>query len=230
MTNVDYYRALRRTEPWPMPARLALSIQRAAHAAEAEGLAPLLFGGEVTWRHAGVDFTVELDQDEWGDRWDGDCYGEVIDRYRHPDYIGGESGQDRADGETILALDPATAYRVDKAAESVSYLADQWWRDGASRAVRRDLARTSLVATGREMARDESYVYVITVIDPATGASESLHGVDLDWDTTADRALALSYLRDLARDLAGELLAARHDRADRLRARFPHLPILRAVA
>lgn len=171
----------------------------------------------------GRPYTAEIDYDpepQWA--WDDDVHGEVIDRYRHPDYIGGEYGGDRADGETVLALDRATAYRVDKAAESVSALAEWRHRQGMARGPAYEAARSELLDAGRRMMRDEATVYYVTVTD-ADGRTASVHGVEVYEDTRGERLAAVAYLYDVADDLAAEVAAERQAERDAVAAALPRM-------
>ncbi len=203
------YRAIRKDDPY-LPARHALAIARDAEEAWAQGLSVY---GESEVTIGDETFTVEVEPD-WDDSFDGDCYGEVIDRYPHPDYVFMPQ-YDRADDETVIALDDAHGYVIDRAAESVSALAQSWSRVyGASRSVCRDLARENLRTAGNTMLRamngNEEPAYLIVVRTADGEDFDTLGGVELSDD---DRGSA--YLWETVRDMAGEVVYNRAARIER---------------
>lgn len=210
MSTTDRYRRIRRQDPY-LPARHALSIARDAEAAQ---LAGATFYAPWTIEHEGETFTVEVEPEDWDFAWDGDCYGEVIDRYPHPDYVGMPQ-YDRADGETVLALDESHAYEVDSAAESVTALAKSYQRFyGASRAVCRDLARTELRKMGDRMLYamngGDRGEYVITVRSADGQDWDTLGAVDVNHDDAG-----IGYLYSCAVEMADEVV---YNRAARIEA------------
>lgn len=215
-TTHDLYRALRREDPCYWSASLALSVARGAVRTRAEGLwqghgwaggHPVEIGGRT--------YLVRIHDDpDPADAYDDDVHGEVIDRSpyrtRHPEMEWGSgSGIDLADGETVIALDAHHAYRIDKAAESVTHLAG--WRSrlyGMARGPARERALSELRDAGDRMLRatetGEHDVYGVSV---ALGDHvASLWNVELPSYTVAEAIASDAYLGDVVRDLADEAL------------------------
>lgn len=254
MTIESTYRRLRREDPY-LPASIALSVARGAADADALGIGWGYHdadGGTVA-EIDGQTYRVRLRPDEgwWGDPYDDDCHGEVVDRWDCTT-VGnprGSSGvyydrdekrdrwdgwsHDRADGETVLVLDERHAYRVDNAAESVTALADHYngrgiGGRGMARGPARDAARANLRRDGERLHRDLTAEYGPPIygveVEDGTGDIEGLYGVDLPDDDAIRSAYSLAYLAEIVRELADELDARRTAEADALRDRFGHLP------
>lgn len=234
-TPCKAYRQLRRDDPH-RPAHVALSIARGAGAAVRAGLP---YEEEVTIH--GWPYWVKLHPDECP-AYDDDVHGQVVERWQEgqvhgsPGLYEGEWdgwSHDRADGDTVLALDDQRAYVVDRAAGSVSAMSDYYRRSfGMARGPARERARADLVREGRAMARDlAGYygppVYVVEVLDH-TGGSATLGGVALP-DDGHRHLVSLAHLWDVVGELAAELRADQDETAEALRRRFGHLPGLPVV-
>lgn len=200
-----FYRRFRADDPY-MTARVAWSLAGSAAAGREAGV--------VSWANAdgvtigGRDYLLTVVPDDGGSPWDGDCFGEVIDRgetvWGEPEplewpVVALPAGSDgvypssyRGEGETCY--DPGPSW-------------EPYAPKGMARGLVREYLRGVLVREGL-MIRDSSEVGVILTDADDPTLSASLWAVGLGQEMIP----ALAYLSEVVFELADEVEGDREAR------------------
>jgi hypothetical protein len=208
MTPMKRYRVLRRNDPY-LNAQTAWAVAKLATVAEKAGIGVWADGESVEIE--GRSYLLTVKPDDWGDAWDGDCYGIVHARtptsadYPSPvdwpcvPLPGGGPDRSTYYGDWGSYYDPGTYW-------------EPYAPPGMARGLVRPHLRAELVREGL-MIRDSNEWYVSLVDPDDETLSASLGGVGLGNGDTWERA----YIWDLAQELAAEIEYDREQRTERAR-------------